>query len=190
MSFHATFKLGMLNSKTLQCTFTFIVTVKYNYLKGRITNLNGLSEPSLSNKIYLLDTKFPNNYIWVDKLEPKSISASNTTTTASDSKNTDGKKNTIVAAIGGILGYLTHQNGLTEISIYLLDIYISNNFIWVDKFEHKPTPSNTILPKPTMPPAFPKFNFVIGALSGIVGTAILMMIGILGYKWYQKKETK
>ncbi|CAG8711078.1 2321_t:CDS:2, partial [Funneliformis caledonium] len=68
--------------------------------------------------------------------------------------------------------YLTHQNGLTEISIsrkiYLLDICNSNKFVWVDKFEHKPTTSNTCLPKNTMPPTSPVFYFVIGALSGIV----------------------
>ncbi|CAG8564482.1 2870_t:CDS:1, partial [Funneliformis caledonium] len=97
---------------------------------------------------------------------------------------------------------LVHPNGLAEISwsnkIYLLDIRNTSNYIWVDKFEPKsisePTP-NTNLPNTpsttatsTVSVSPNKSDVIIGTLSGIVGTAILTIIGILGYKWYQKRN--
>ncbi|CAG8574954.1 14672_t:CDS:2 [Funneliformis caledonium] len=99
------------------------------------------------------------------------------------------------------LGRNTHPNGLTEISrsnkIYLLD---TRNYTWVGKFELKsitvPTPSNTSLPNTSSTTAStsPKTtadgqkNTIVAAISGIVGTAFVMVIGILGYKWYQKRK--
>ncbi|CAG8577978.1 3263_t:CDS:2 [Funneliformis caledonium] len=95
---------------------------------------------------------------------------------------------------------LIHPNGLEKSSmsnkIYLLD---TTNFTWVDKFEPKsitePTPSNTSLPNTssTTSSTSPKTtdglkNTIVAAISGILGTAFVILIGILGYKWYQKRK--
>ncbi|CAG8648140.1 10102_t:CDS:2, partial [Funneliformis caledonium] len=89
---------------------------------------------------------------------------------------------------------LVHQNGLVELSqsnkIYLLD---PRNYTWVDKFEPKSisehTSSNTNTPSTTSAPDSSKTtNVIIGTISGIVGAAALIIIGIVGYKWYQKRK--
>ncbi|CAI2166170.1 3826_t:CDS:2 [Funneliformis geosporum] len=95
-------------------------------------------------------------------------------------------------------GQLTFPNGLEERisskNIYLLD---TKNYSWVDKFD--PITSNTTSPSPsptttnttlsdTAKTNNVQLNTIIGTISGILCTAILMTIGIFGYKWYQKRK--
>ncbi|CAI2173888.1 20148_t:CDS:2 [Funneliformis geosporum] len=95
-------------------------------------------------------------------------------------------------------GLLTHPNGLAAFSrsnkIFLLDI---RNYTWVDKFEPKSISNSTSSNKTSS--ASPNavdvdkvntMKVVIGTISGILGTAIFMTIGFLGYKWYQKHKQK
>ena len=55
------------------------------------------------------------------------------------------------------------------------------NYIWVYTFEPS-TPSNTAYNQLTT------MKIIIAALSGIVGTVILMTIGVLGYRWYRRNQ--
>ena len=72
----------------------------------------------------------------------------------------------------------------------------SRNYTWVDKFEPKsisePTSSNKNTPSTnttiTAPDSSKTTNVIIGTISGIVGAAALIIIGIFGYKWYQKRK--
>ncbi|CAG8455430.1 15866_t:CDS:2, partial [Funneliformis caledonium] len=94
---------------------------------------------------------------------------------------------------------LVHQNGLAELSqsnkIYLLDTRNTSNYIWVDKFEpnsiSEPS-SNTNTPSTnttiTAPDSSKTTNVIIGTISGIVVAAALIIIGIFGFKWYQKRK--
>jgi hypothetical protein len=86
--------------------------------------------------------------------------------------------------------------------IYLLDI---RSFTWVYSFELSTpsTPSNTTPPNPatTNISGAPlstntsessnqgtSMRIVIAALSGVVGTVLLMTIGFFGYRWYKKRQ--
>ncbi|CAG8574992.1 1457_t:CDS:2 [Funneliformis caledonium] len=79
----------------------------------------------------------------------------------------------------------------------IIELY--RNYTWVGKFELKsitvPTPSNTSLPNTSSTTAStsPKTidgqkNTIVAAISGILGTTFVMLIGFLGYKWYQKRK--
>ncbi|CAG8538976.1 972_t:CDS:1, partial [Funneliformis caledonium] len=89
---------------------------------------------------------------------------------------------------------LTHLDGLansTSKRIYLLD---TTKYTWVDKFEPGSTPTSTSLSKSPSKTTTASsntsntINVVIGTISGICGTAILMTIGFLGYIRYQKRN--
>jgi len=105
------------------------------------------------------------------------------------------------------IGNITQQNdypaSIQSSKIYLLDI---RNYTWIDRFEPEniPVPSNTILKDPSFTTATSSasakatdviivrdnsqlntMKIVIGVISGVVGTAIIMVTGFFSYKWYQ-----
>ena len=76
----------------------------------------------------------------------------------------------------------------------------TKNYTWVNTFEPeniaKPTPTPTAnnpsitsitSEKPTNTSGN-KLDIVFAAVSGIVSTAVLIAIGIFGYKWYKKHQ--
>jgi len=79
------------------------------------------------------------------------------------------------------IGNITHPNTVPSENknsrIYLLDI---SNHTWVDTFEPKSITENNNQDKP--------LKIVIGIISGILATAILVIIGIFGYRWYQERK--
>jgi hypothetical protein len=98
------------------------------------------------------------------------------------------------------VGNITQPNGPSlenkNSKIYLLDI---RNYTWVYKFEPS-SPLNTTSPIPSNPSTSTNTNtpesnnqltttkVVIGTLSGIFGTVILMTVGFFGYRWYQMRQ--
>ncbi|GES94840.1 hypothetical protein GLOIN_2v1642012 [Rhizophagus clarus] len=49
------------------------------------------------------------------------------------------------------------------------------------------------LPQITMPPTLPLpeiTKIVIGTVSGVVGTALIMSFGMISYKWYQRRQNR
>src|SRR5205823_4263107 len=85
-------------------------------------------------------------------------------------------------------GNITQPNARpvsTNANIYIMD---TRNYTWVNTFE----PENISKPSPTTPitstTSENKLDVVIGTISGIVGTAVLIAIGIFGYKWYKRHQ--
>ena len=77
------------------------------------------------------------------------------------------------------------------------------NYTWVYTFE--PSTPNTTSSNPSTTGFNPStqvpntlesnnqlttMKVVIGTLSGVVGTAILMIIGFFGYRWHKKRQTE
>ncbi len=82
-----------------------------------------------------------------------------------------------------IIGNITQPNAspliIQNSKIYLLDI---RNYTWVDRFE----PENII--KPPFNNQLNTMKIVIAVISGIVGTAVIMITGFFGYKLYQNRQ--
>src|ERR1044072_7054587 len=95
-------------------------------------------------------------------------------------------------------GLLNNKNP----NIYLLDI---RNYTWVYSFEPpnntssnpsnntSSNPSNNTSKSPSKNtpknPSSEKNKVIIAAVSGIFGTAILMSIGLFGYRWHKKRQS-
>src|ERR1043165_2638061 len=99
-------------------------------------------------------------------------------------------------------GLLNNKNP----NIYLLDI---RNYTWVYSFEppnntsnnpsnntsNNPSknssknPSKNTSKNPSKNPS-EKNRVIIAAVSGIFGTAILMSIGLFGYRWHKKRQSE
>ena len=107
------------------------------------------------------------------------------------------------------VGNIAQQNdfsvSIPSSKIYLLDI---RNYTWVDRFEPEniPAPSNTTLTDPSLTTATSSasakatdvimvrddnqlntLKIVIGVIGGVLGTAVIMITGFFGYKWYQRR---
>jgi len=107
--------------------------------------------------------------------------------------------------IGNATQQYDHPVSVPSSKIYLLDI---RNYTWIDRFEpeNMPAPSNTTLKDPSLTTATSSasakatdvimarddnqlntLKIVIGVISGVVGTAVIMITGFFGYKWYQRR---
>ena len=101
-----------------------------------------------------------------------------------------------------MVGNITQPNGLPlankNSKIYLLDI---RNYTWVDTFEPSApsNPSTTSSSNPSIPTSINTNNsestnqlttmkVVIAAMSGIIGTIILIAIEFFGYRWHNNRQ--
>jgi len=74
------------------------------------------------------------------------------------------------------------------------------NYTWVDRFEPENIPESTTTSSTSATSTniviipgndqSDKIKIIIGVISGVVGTAVIMITGFFGYKRYQNRQNK